>query len=156
DWMSTAVPSDAGHWLLPQSPMGALAPDDEEDHRRVDFLVAHPFHESFVVEIDGSQHSEAESADRARDQELSTVGMPVFRIPAHECVAPESQRPTLSRLAAQWPSSGETSSAPALSTLLLVWGPAVAHRLLLATLEALEHGWLSGQQWLLEIEEPLG
>jgi hypothetical protein len=56
DWMPTAVPRDAGHWLLPQSPMGALAPDDDEDHRRVDFVVAHPFHEPFVVEIDGSQH----------------------------------------------------------------------------------------------------
>jgi ATP-dependent DNA helicase RecQ len=82
--------------------------------------------------------------------------MQVFRVPAHECVAPESQRPTLSRLATEWPSSGESSSPPALSTFLLVWGPAVANRLLLATLEALEHGWLSGQQWLLEIEEPLG
>lgn len=37
----------------------------------------------------------------------------------------------------------------------LVWGPAVAHRVLLAVAEGVERGWLHGARWTIELHEPL-
>lgn len=71
-------------WLHSQVPLASLTGSvgDESLNRRVDFLIAHPTGGVAVVEVDGAQHQDDAEADRRRDKELGSVGIPVVRISA--------------------------------------------------------------------------
>lgn len=71
-------------WLISQVPLASLTGsiNDESLNRRVDFLVAHPTGGITVVEVDGEQHHDDAEADRRRDTELRSSGIPVVRVSA--------------------------------------------------------------------------
>jgi ATP-dependent DNA helicase RecQ len=69
------------HWFTPQASLDTLIQSDA--NRRVDFLFAHPFIKTIVIEIDGEEHKDSQ-VDRERDLELNNINIKTFRIPNDE------------------------------------------------------------------------
>lgn len=149
-FMSDVVPSAyrdaAGHWFHPQASFGELT-GAPEDFRRVDFLVYHPSMAPHVVEIDGAHHPHQVEVDRDRDQALKAAGIDAERVSGDDLV--NGQIPALHAL-------GEDRADPDVRAQTLVWGPAVAHRVARALVEAVAEGWLAGDHWAVRVDEPIG
>lgn len=143
-----ATGTRAGHWLVPQPGLGPLI-GEPQDHRRGDFLFAHPAHPPTLFELDGAQHRTAVEVDRERDAALASANIGVHRFTA------ASVRAGVKSFVAghDITSTGPASEGQALS---LVWAPAVAHRVSRALVEGLASGVLTGDEWRLSIEEPIG
>lgn len=144
----------APRWFVPQAPLDSLLAGRGLDvptsgERRVDFLVAAPGREPFVVEIDGQQHDAAQGVDDARDSQLRAVGIDVLRIPAAEVRA--AQGPGLDRLIDVW-QQPELADDDANHLLL---APAQVNRLLLSLVTAVEQGFLLGDRWVIEVDDEL-
>jgi len=151
--VSRLLGASAGHWFVPQAPLDSIlgTPPPPGGGRRVDFLVAHPLSSPFVVEIDGDHRDEV-GVDRDRDRQLGTVGLDVIRISADD-----ARRGTGDKIEDIVTRLGQVASAPpARSTELLVWAPAIAQRIGFALTTALQRGWLTGDSWVIDIDEPTG
>jgi ATP-dependent DNA helicase RecQ len=73
----------AGRWITPQAPFSGLT-GDSSDERRVDFLVAHPDHPTWTLEVDGAQHVAARTVDRDREEHLKQFNIATHRISTHD------------------------------------------------------------------------
>ncbi len=144
-----ALGETAGHWVIPQAPLDQLV--GAIGQRRVDFLLSQPEREHLVIELDGQQHRSAEAVDTERDSLLGQAGYLVSRLPAATANTKAGFEDI--RIGGWEPS---TAGTPTSAELLMVWGAAVAHRIALGLVEALERGWTAGQHWSLSVEEPLG
>lgn len=140
-----------GHWVVPQAPLDQLCGQVGQDHagRRVDFLLSRPGMEPVVVEVDGSQHHDGKAVDDARDAVLRAAGYVVERVPATGVT-----RSGLARKLSGW--AVVSDRRPTEAELTLAWGPAVANRVALGLVEALDQGWLAGDRWSVRLAEPLG
>jgi ATP-dependent DNA helicase RecQ len=155
DWMTKTLGPKAVHFVVPQAPVDQLVMSrggsPRGTLRRADFLINPPGAKPFVVEIDGRQHEAQRVSDEVRDNELRTVGFPVIRVPAEEMRAG-----TGSALEAVMRSFGPLPVDLAPDERLLAAGPAQVHRAVLALLEAVAAGFLAGDQWVAELQDPLG
>lgn len=150
-WISENLDETAGHWFTPQAPLEALVQEDDsqgDSECRVDFLLTHPLVPPTVIEIDGSQHVESVLVDEDRAARLGDAGFFVFRRAASDA-GPTSLKP----LRLVWPKR-DTRTVPELASQVLVWGPAIANRILLGIATGIRHGWLHGNEWDLEVEAP--
>lgn len=99
EWVPRELGPSAGHWFIPQAPLGALlesmgvaessegvktSNDAGNDSRRIDFLFNHPFAPPLAIEIDGQQHLGTAAADAQRDTSLRSVGIDVVRVTTKE------------------------------------------------------------------------
>ncbi len=144
--------------IVPQASLDGLAAAAGIDtgnvtSRRVDFLIQPPSKPSFVVEIDGQEHSEAVAVDQDRDELLSKLGLAVVRIPADEIRAGEG--PGLTQVTELIGEPAETEPASREATLL-TQAPALVHRAVLALVDAIVAGIVGGDDWTVEIDDPLG
>lgn len=164
EWVADRSP-EAVRWLIPQFSLGSLVEaagtlqaDDAAGVteanppglQRCDFLFAPVGAPPVVIEIDGGQHAEQVAVDDDRDSRLEAVSVPTIRVPTSELAA--GQGPGLraaERLVAGVPAAPEAASP-------LVWGPIQVHRLVFALCEAIAAGFLSGDQWLVEVRDPTG
>jgi ATP-dependent DNA helicase RecQ len=160
EWLADRS-SDAVRWLVPQFSLGGLveaAGSLQADGaagaanppglQRGDFLFAPVGSPPVVIEIDGGQHEEQVAVDDDRDRRLEAVGVPTIRVPTGELAAGEG--PGLR--AVEGLIAGIPAAPPALSPL--VWGPIQAHRLVLAMCESIAGGFLRGDRWLVEVQDP--
>lgn len=137
----------AGHWIAPQAALGLITAATTADVRRVDFLIAHPLALPCVIEVDGVQHRAGVEVDRDRDRVLAAAGIRAHRVSS--TAVPDA---AVSRVRSHLPSTPSPSDGAA----TLVWAPVVAARIARALVEAVAAGWLRGQTWSLQVEEPIG
>ena len=78
---------------------------------------------------------------------LAKVGIEVVRIPTSEI--DQGQGPNLERVRALWPSLSEVSDKRMADAVLV---PPSIHRLVIALLDAVDSGFLSGRTWVVEVE----
>ena len=162
EWVADRSP-EAVRWLLPQFPLGSLveaAGSLDADGgavqanppglQRCDFLFAPVGTPPVVIEIDGGQHAEQVAVDDDRDSRLEAVGVPTIRVPTSELAAGKGPGlRAVEKLVAGVPAAPEVAPP-------LVWGPIQVHRLVLALCEAIAGGFVSGDQWLVEVRDPTG
>ena len=150
DWVPQHLGPAAPRWFVPQASFDALTAglgDYGPSGRRVDFLVHTPFGSQFVVEIDGPQHQDSFSPDGERDHMLTKVGLEVVRIPTSEI--DQGHGPNLERVRNLWASPQEVSDKRMADAILV---PVSIHRLVIALLDAVDAGFLSGRTWVVEVE----
>ena len=150
DWVPQNLGPWAPRWFVPQASLDALTSalgDYSPSGRRVDFLVNVPFGTPFVVEIDGPQHQDSSSPDNERDQMLAKVGIEVVRIPTPEI--DQGHGANLERTRALWASLPEVSDKRMADAIMV---PPSIHRLVIALLDAVDAGLLSGRTWIVEVE----
>jgi ATP-dependent DNA helicase RecQ len=148
--LEAVVGVEAARWCVPQGSLDALTGSGGALGRRVDFLIAPPWTDSFVLEIDGSQHKSAKAVDDGRDEELAAAGVDVQRVPA-EAVR-HKERFWLDELRISAGSREPESDDRAVD---LVYGPAQVHRFAIAVLEAVSAGFVSGDRWVIEVQDDL-
>ncbi|HXF97935.1 MAG TPA: RecQ family ATP-dependent DNA helicase [Gaiellaceae bacterium] len=141
---------EVARWLVPQPSLEALIGSAEPFGRRVDLLVAAPWSDPFVLEIDGSQHASSTAVDDDRDDALRAAGLPVHRVPAD--AVRNRERLWLDEVRARLPRRQPQRDSRASD---LVYGPAQVHRFALAVLEALGAGHLSGTRWVIDVRDDL-
>ena len=153
-FISNWVPQNLGpwapRWFVPQASLDALTAalgDYGPSGRRVDFLANVPFGSPFVVEIDGPQHQDSSSPDGERDQMLAKVGIEVVRVPTSEIE--QGHGANLQRVRALWTSHPKVSDKRTADAVMV---PPSIHRLVIALLDAVDVGFLSGQTWVVEVE----
>ncbi|MCY4067911.1 MAG: RecQ family ATP-dependent DNA helicase [Acidimicrobiaceae bacterium] len=161
EWVGTQAPF-ATRWLTPQPALDALLKGcghtdsqestdfDSTEGRRCDFLFAPPGEPALVFEIDGRQHEHQKETDSLRDQQLHSVGIETIRVPVSELNIGYGD--SLMAVAEQLErfKTGTSRIEP------LVWAPIQTHRLVLGICEAIDAGWLSGDRWQIEIDDPTG
>ena len=153
----------AVRWLTPQPALDALLASGsrnvgnatklaslQEDRRRNDFLCSAPGAAPFVIDIDGSQHQQAQAADDLRDAALSNIGIETFRIPTSELRAGSQRHDGLNRTLDELRRLPTPSKDPD----SLVWAAIQVHRLVLGLCEAMDAGWLDGDTWHIEVHDP--
>jgi len=154
EWLPTRLGPAAARWFIPQAPLDALAAGSgvpAAGQRRLDFLALRPDGEKLAIEIDGGQHADAELIDDDRDALLASAGVPVTRITVDELRAGMGLGlDEVSRFCA-----GQDGAAPGDTYARLVWAPVQVHRLVLALIEALQTGFLTGERWVIEVDDPL-
>ena len=87
EWVPANLGEVAARYFIPQASLDQLAYAGGLDvlgSRRVDFLVAPPGADAFVIEIDGDQHEAAQTVDEDRDAILGKLGMDTVRISTEE------------------------------------------------------------------------
>ena len=150
NWVPKNLRPWAPRWFVPQAPLDALTSalgGYSPSGRRVDFLVTPPFGAPFVIEIDGSQHQNSSSPDNERDQMLDKVSIEVVRIPTTEI--DQGHGTNLERVRALWPTLSEVSDKRIADAVMV---PPSIHRLVIALLDAVDAGFLSGPTWIIEVE----
>lgn len=153
-WLPERFGPAAARWVIPQAPLDALvtaAGIPAAGQRRLDFLALRPDGEALAIEIDGHQHADAALVDEDRDGLLESAGIPVARITVDELRAGAGiGLDEVSRFfsAADGAAAGDTYAR-------LVWAPVQVHRLVLSLVEALQTGFLSGDRWVVEVDDPL-
>jgi ATP-dependent DNA helicase RecQ len=156
EWVPRNLGSAAARWIVPQAPLDTLLSafgEKPESQRRLDFLVAPPRTQPFVIEIDGQQHQGAEAVDDDRDERLASIGIEVIRITASEIRL--SRGGALKRVLARW---GETESfgPPSDVTRRAALVPTQIHRFAVALIDSIASGHLSGSRWVIQVRDPLG
>ena len=132
-------------YIFAQAPLEALVSGlgfPATGSRRVDFLFAHPTR-NICIEIDGLQH-EGDGADADRDKLLNKVRVDVVRIPTHETAG------------TNWEQALGIKAHPIGSPELnpILHGPIQVQRLALSLLEGVKRGFLAGEKWVIELEDP--
>ncbi len=154
EWVPTRLGPIAARWFIPQAPLDALVAGSgvpAAGQRQLDFLALGPNGETLAIEIDGSQHTGAELIDDDRDALLASAGVAVTRITVDELRA--GMGPGLdevSRFCAE-----QNGAVPDETYARLVWAPVQLHRLVLALIEALQAGFITGERWVIEVDDPL-
>lgn len=154
-WLPERLGPTAARWVIPQAPLDALvaaAGIPAAGRRRLDFLALRPDGEALGIEIDGSQHADAALVDEDRDGLLESAGVPVTRITLDELRA--GMGLGLDEVARFYSSANGAASGDTYGRL--VWAPVQVHRLVLALIEALQTGFLTGDRWVVEVDDPLG
>ena len=149
-WVANNLGDSALPWLIPQAPLDAIARSrglNPNGLMRVDFLLHAPWLDQVIIEIDGPQHADAQSVDAERDFLARQLGIDVIRIPSDEVRA--GAGPNLSELANRW-RAGEATDATHAQLVLL---PAQVHRAVLGLIEGVEAGFLSGDRWVIDLED---
>ncbi len=161
EWVASQA-SSASRWLIPQPNLDLLLRGlgdttnnettsfDPGDSRRCDFLFAPPGEAALVFEVDGRQHEQQREVDKFRDNQLQGVGIETVRVPVSELKHGDGDG--LRKVAASLNRYPKTSS----QIEPLVWAPIQTHRLVLGICEALEGGWLHGDRWQIEFDDPTG
>jgi ATP-dependent DNA helicase RecQ len=148
-WLhSIADDSPLTRRLFAQAPLEALVTGlghETSGNRRVDFLFAGS-QGPVVIEIDGAQH-QGDQVDEERDALLRLVGVHVERITTRAAI--EGATPECLK------NEGLTAAESG-NWHDLVHGPIQVQRLALALLEALRRGFLAGNSWIVEVEDPTG
>ena len=144
----------AAHWLIPQASLEALLGSlpSPGGGRRVDFLAMPPTGVPFVIEIDGDHHEDRAEVDRDRDTQLATVGLDVLRISADEARTGEGRG--IRRIVSRFGSI--PSDPPERQAEVLAWAPSIAQRVAFGITTAVRRGWLRGDRWVLDVNEPIG
>ena len=154
EWIAEHHPG-AVRWLIPQASLDDLlkaAGRDGKGDRRCDFLWAQPGGRPFVIEVDGTQHRGQELTDQQRDRLLQDIGIETIRVSTNEIG--NGQGPQLEAITNAINDAMEQPQQPSEVDLHLVWGPIQTHRLLLGLCEAIRRGFLGGDSWIVEIEDP--
>lgn len=158
EWAPRNLGSATVRSIVPQAYLDGLAAAAGVDtgktaSRRVDFLIQPPLSASFVVEIDGTEHESSEKVDEERDDLLQKCGFEVVRIPAKE--VRKGKGPNLQRVLEL---VNEKVDEPDQSrqSVLLTQAPSLVHRTVLALVDALVIGIVGGDDWAVEIDDPLG
>ena len=152
-WLASNLGESALAWLIPQAPLDAVARArglNPSGLMRVDFLLNAPWLNPVIIEIDGSQHADAKSVDAERDGLARQLGIDVIRIPTEEVRA--GTGPNLLAIANHW-NAGAPSDADDDQLVLL---PAQVHRAVLGLIEGVEAGFLSGDRWVIDLEDSTG
>ena len=158
DWAPANLQPEVVRSIVPQASLTAFESvsntrkaDTEIAHRRVDFLVQPRGRPAFVVEIDGRQHKANLAVDRYRDALLKGAGIKVIRVPADEMR--KGTGPNLTKVL-KMAAVHEVASQEELNDrrTLLAKAPAIVHSAVIALLDALDRGLLSGASWDLEID----
>ena len=144
------VGEEAARWCVPQASLDALTGVGQAVGRRVDFLLSPPWIDPFVIEVDGAQHVGAEGVDDGRDAELAAAGFSVLRVAAD--TARNGERFWAEEVQSRVP---ERDGAADDRAVPLVYGPAQVHRFVLALLDAVAAGFLSGPQWVIDATDDL-
>ena len=160
DWMVEHHPW-AARWLVPQASFDGLlraGGHGATGDRRCDFLWAPPGVTPLVIEVDGAQHEQQVLADEERDRLLGSVGLRTIRIPTSELWDGHGDALDLVSTAVssiQVQAVGQRRSASD-TDVALVWGAIQVHRLVLGLCEALRRGFLRGDSWVVDVEDPTG
>lgn len=140
DWMP---------WVIPQASLDRILRArgvETAGDRRVDFLVSAPWIEPFVIELDGSQHQDAEQVDDERDQSLLDVGIHVFRVPTGELSTAGAGLAAIREHC-----DVEIPSASSVQIDLLQTAAEIP-RLVIGLLEAMRRGFIAGDRWVVEVQ----
>lgn len=154
EWMAEHHPR-AACWLIPQASLDGLrqaAGHGAGGYRRCDFLWAPPGSRPFVIEIDGTQHETQQLTDQERDQLLRNIGIETIRISTNEIR--NGQGPQLEAVTKAIEATVGQATTSSDEDNLLVWVPIQVHRLALGLYEAIHRGFLSGDSWLVQVEDP--
>ena len=154
EWMAEHHPR-AVRWLIPQASFDDLlqaAGHKSAGYRRCDFLWGPPGNRPFVIEIDGTQHETQQLTDRERDLLLRDIGIETIRVSTSEIRI--GHGPQLEAVANAIEATVEQATNPSDEDKLLVWVPIQVHRLALGLCEAIHRGFLSGDSWLVQVEDP--
>ncbi len=132
-------------YIFAQAPLEALVTGlgfPTVGSRRIDFLYAHPT-QNICIEIDGLQH-EGDGADADRDELLHKVRVEVLRIPTNEVAGTD------------WGKQLSTASHQVDGAQVnpILHGPIQVQRLALSLLEGARRGFLAGEMWIIELEDP--
>ena len=152
NWVERELGLGSSQWFIPQARLDKMvyaACEDVQGVIEVDFLVQTPWMQRFIVEIDGAQHEEAVAVDKVADDAARDIGIDVLRIPTTEIHA--GQGPILDQLRDRWEQVPEDVVSSA-----LVLAPVQLHRAVLAILEGLEAGFLSGSTWSIRLHDSFG
>ena len=160
EWAPANLPDAVVRSMVVQAPLESLVKglSDQletrniDGQRRIDFLVQ-PFGESvFAVEIDGEQHQDSRRVDAERDELLRSVGVDVVRVPAAEVRA--GHGPALEHIASR---VGEIDESEPVSReqALISQAPSAVHRTVLALTEAAMYRLVEGDEWIIEVDDPL-
>ena len=139
-------------FLRLQPEFGELGNGSAEFFRnRVDFALDTGRGTRLIVEIDGSQHDDADQSahDRARDKALANADWDVWRISTKDIESPDELRealkerisPTTGKLA--WGLEQKIVERRSRALMTCVWGATAVARIQFLLLEALRHGILS-------------
>lgn len=156
EWAVEHLPPAVVRTITPQAPLDSIeraARRDKPVGRRLDFLMQTVSGEPLAVEIDGKQHAESAGPDAERDAILAALGIRTIRVPAREVRA--GSGPHLDEILRVC-RADDTPSLPTRQEALLTQAPAAAHRTVLALLEAVSRGFVTGSEWSIEVDEPLG
>ena len=163
-WMPQNLGDDAGHWITPQAPLDTLIESSSNGQqvaggaRRVDFLVNSPGSDPFVIEIDGPEHSRAVEIDQQRDSSLRrSTGIDVIRVTNQEITPGPSEK--LEQIKQRFRVAGGThnnarhtvkgSGHARFADFARVCS--IASKIQFVIARAVDWGWLSGDEWHLEI-----
>jgi len=145
-------------WLFPQVSAASLTNEgiSSLSKQRVDFVLCHPHRKSYVIEVDGIQHSENKPSDQIRDNLLQANGFDVLRVNASEIR--QQSGPSLDKLSQIVDSFAETPidvhASPALESLLLI---KICSQIQLVLIDAIRGGFLdfdSSSNWSIAIKDP--
>ena len=163
-WVPQNLGDDAGHWITPQASLDTLIESSQEEihtsgvGRRVDFLFYAPGRKPFVLEIDGPEHQNAAQTDRQRDRSLGrATSMEVIRVTNHEVTpVPSAKLEQIKRrfrVADQTDiealDSDEVSGHARFADFARAC--AVASKIQFVMAKAVERGWLTSNEWNLDI-----
>ena len=158
DWM-VEHHAWAARWLVPQASFDGLlraGGHEATGDRRCDFLWAPPGVDPLVIEVDGAQHEHQVLADDERDRLLRSVGIRTIRVPTSELR--DGRGDALDLVSTEVSSIRERGTRRRLSAsaadVRLVWGAIQIHRFVLGLCEALRRGFLRGNSWVVEVEDP--
>lgn len=154
EWMAKHHPR-AVRWLIPQASFDGLlqaAGHRAGGYRRCDFLWAPPGSRPFVIEIDGAQHETQQLTDQERDQLLREIDIETIRVSTSGIRM--GHGPQLEAVANAIEATAGQTVTPSDKDKLLVWVPIQVHRLVLGLCEAIHRGFLSGDSWVVEVEDP--
>jgi ATP-dependent DNA helicase RecQ len=140
-------------FLVPQPDFESLVGSPDGSSRRWgDFLLATPFWDPILIELDGAQHGSARAVDASRDRAARSAGLSVHRCDGRDALDDTSTLWAGMRSRAQ-PHRG--SIQPELSAF--VHGPAIVTRLGMALALLLRNGFLAASDvWDLDLAEPFG
>ena len=150
DWLSSLVEGQFLRWTKPQVRFSSIAPDAplEIGAQRVDFLIDVPGIQSLAVEIDGSQHSDSREHDNERDSLLFQAGVKVVRVDVSEVRA--GSGPALDSIEQHLTSVSSRTLDHGAKRVLIA--SSEIHRLLLALIDGMRSGVLSGPKWSLLVD----
>ena len=150
-FISELVPELCGpaapRWFIPQAALDRLVQQNAvagraSGDRRVDFLVATPWGDPFVVEIDGVQHADQVAIDKERDAALLKEGIATVRVPTAEISAGRGAGLELVRRLYGHEETHDPKS---------IIAPTLIHWFFRCLIDAMDTGALTGDTWSLKV-----
>ncbi len=156
-WVSRNLGEDAGHWITPQAPLEKLLDSSTNETRidavdqRVDFLVHRPCRDPFVVEIDGPEHRHTRKVDQQRDSSLKrSTGIDVIRVTHQEFTPGPSTK--LDEIKGRFRDVDDPNDTSGHERIVdFAQACSIASKIQFIIARAVSRGWLSGDEWNLDI-----